>query len=50
MVKVSIIALVAWVAQTIIQLVRLLALMVGQNLQNQAADARASKTFEGTAN
>ena len=41
MVKVSIIALVAWVAQTMIQLVLLPALMVGQNLQNQAADARA---------
>jgi hypothetical protein len=46
MVKVSIIALVAWVAQTMIQLVLLPALMVGQNLQNQAADARAAKTFE----
>ncbi len=46
MVKASIIALVAWVAQTLIQLVLLPALMVGQNLQNQAADARAAKTFE----
>lgn len=46
MVKVSIIALVAWVAQTFIQLVLLPALMVGQNLQNEAADARAAKTFE----
>jgi uncharacterized membrane protein len=43
MIKASIIALVAWVAQTFIQLVLL---MVGQNLQNEAADARASKTFE----
>jgi uncharacterized membrane protein len=48
MVKASIIALVAWVAQTFIQLVLLPALMVGQNLQNQAADARASKQFEDT--
>jgi hypothetical protein len=46
MVKASIIALVAWVAQTLIQLVLLPALMVGQNLQNEAADARSAKTFE----
>jgi hypothetical protein len=46
MIKASIIALVAWVAQTFIQLVLLPALMVGQNLQNEAADARATKTFE----
>lgn len=45
-IKPSIIALVAWVAQTFIQLVLLPALMVGQNLQNVAADARATKTFE----
>jgi len=46
LIKTSIIALVAWVAQTFIQLVLLPALMVGQNLQNAAADARAAKTFE----
>lgn len=46
LIKTSIIALVAWVAQTFIQLVLLPALMVGQNLQNEAADARATKTFE----
>jgi hypothetical protein len=45
-IKASIIALVAWVAQTFIQLVLLPALMVGQNLQKEAADARAAKTFE----
>lgn len=45
MVKASIIALVAWVAQTFFQLILLPALMVGQNLQNEAADARADKTF-----
>jgi len=45
MVKASIIALVAWIAQTFFQLVLLPALMVGQNLQNEAADARAAKTF-----
>ncbi len=46
MIRVSIIALVAWVAQTLIQLVLLPALMVGQNLQNEANDARAAKSFE----
>lgn len=45
-IRASIIALVAWVAQTMIQLVLLPALMVGQNLQNIAADARSAKTFE----
>lgn len=42
----SVIALVAWVAQTFIQLVLLPVIMVGQNVQNEASDARASKTFE----
>lgn len=37
---------VSWVSQNFIQLVLLPALMVGQNLQNEAADARATKTFE----
>jgi len=37
---------VAWLSQNFIQLVLLPALMVGQNLQNEAADARAAKTFE----
>jgi hypothetical protein len=37
---------VQWVAQSFIQLVLLPALMVGQNLQNSAADARSAKTFE----
>ena len=38
--------MVQWVAQSFIQLVLLPALMVGQNLQNIAADARSAKTFE----
>ena len=46
LIRASIIALVAWVAQTLIQLVLLPALMVGQSLQNEAADARSAKTFE----
>jgi len=37
--------LIAWVSSNWIQLVLLPALMVGQNLQSAAADARAEKTF-----
>lgn len=37
-----------WISQNFIQLVLLPALMVGQNLQNEAADVRAAKTFEDT--
>jgi hypothetical protein len=37
---------VSWISQSFIQLVLLPALMVGQNLQNEAADARSAKTFE----
>lgn len=35
-----------WLFSTCFQLTLLPALMVGQNLQNEAADARAAKTFE----
>jgi hypothetical protein len=42
----SLVALVAWISSNFIQLVLLPALMVGQNLQSVAADARADKTFE----
>jgi len=42
----SLIALIAWVSSNFLQLVLLPSLMVGQNLQNEAADARATKTFE----
>lgn len=38
--------LIAWICQNFIQLILLPALMVGQNLQNQANDVRASKMFE----
>jgi hypothetical protein len=38
--------MVQWVAQSFLQLVLLPSLMVGQNLQNLAADARSAKTFE----
>lgn len=46
LIKASIVSLVAWVAQTYIQLVLLSVIMVGQNIQSAAADARAAKTFE----
>jgi hypothetical protein len=42
----SFIALIAWIAQTYFQLVLLPSIGVGQNLQNEAADARSAKTFE----
>jgi hypothetical protein len=48
MIRLSIIALISWVAQTFLQLVLLPSIMVGQNLQNEASDARSSKTFEDT--
>lgn len=44
--RASTIALISWIAQTFLQLVLLPAIMVGQNVQSQAADARAAKTFE----
>ena len=47
-VKPSLIALVAWIAQTFLQLVLLSVIMVGQNIQSLASDARAEKTFEDT--
>jgi hypothetical protein len=46
LVAVGLIALVAWIAQTFLQLVLLSVIMVGQNVQQTAADARAAKTFE----
>lgn len=39
---------VSWAAQSFIQLVLLPAIMVGQNLQAAASDARAAKQFEDT--
>ena len=46
LVAVGLIALVAWIAQTFLQLVLLSVIMVGQNVQQAAGDARAEKTFE----
>lgn len=48
LVKASLIALVSWIAQTYIQLVLLSVIIVGQNIQSSASDARATKTFEDT--
>lgn len=44
--RASTIALISWIAQTFLQLVLLPAIMVGQNVQSEAADVRAAKTFE----
>ena len=49
MTSVSLIALVAWVAQTFLQLVLLPIIIVGQNVHAEASDARSKMTFENTA-
>jgi uncharacterized membrane protein len=38
--------LIAWIAQTFIQLVLLSIIMVGQNVQSLASDARSASTFK----
>lgn len=40
------IIIVAWIAQTLLQLVLLPVILVGQNVQAVAADARANATFQ----
>jgi len=40
--------IVSWVAQTFLQLVLLSVIIVGQNVQSLAADARAENTFKDT--
>ena len=42
----NVITIVSWVAQTCLQLVLLSVIMVGQNVQAQASDARAEQTFK----
>jgi hypothetical protein len=44
--KPGLILIVAWVAQTFIQLVLLSIIMVGQNVQSIASDARSERTYE----
>ncbi len=46
--KPGLILIVAWIAQTFIQLVLLSIIMVGQDVQSIAADARAENTFKDT--
>jgi hypothetical protein len=40
--------IIAWIAQTFIQLVLLSVIMVGQNVQSLASDARSENTFKDT--
>ena len=40
--------IIAWIAQTFLQLVLLSVIIVGQNVQSLAADARAENTFNDT--
>ena len=44
----QVIIIVAWVAQTFLQLVLLSIIMVGQTVQSVASDARAAKEFADT--
>ncbi len=44
----QVIIIVAWVAQTFLQLVLLSIIMVGQTVQSAASDARAAKEFADT--
>lgn len=46
LINASLIALVAWLSSYFLQLVLLPIIIVGQNVQAQASDARAAKTFE----
>jgi len=40
--------IIAWIAQTFLQLVLLSVIMVGQNVQSEASDARAQRTYDDT--
>ena len=44
----QVIIIVAWIAQTFLQLVLLSIIMVGQTVQSAASDARATKEFADT--
>src|SRR5450755_474029 len=44
----QVIIIVAWIAQTFLQLVLLSIIMVGQTVQSRASDARAAKEFADT--
>ncbi len=45
----NLLIIVAWVAQTFLQLVLLPIIIVGQNVQSSAADARAQATYDDAA-
>ncbi len=40
--------IIAWIAQTFLQLVLLSVIMVGQNVQSMASDVRSQHTYEDT--
>lgn len=40
--------IISWTAQTFLQLVLLSVIMVGQNVQSEASDARAQRTYDDT--
>ena len=40
--------IIAWIAQTFLQLVLLSVIMVGQNVQSEASDARSQRTYDDT--
>ena len=40
--------IIAWIAQTFLQLVLLSVIMVGQNVQSQASDIRSQRTYDDT--
>jgi len=40
--------IIAWIAQTFLQLVLLSVIMVGQNVQSEASDVRSQHTYEDT--
>jgi hypothetical protein len=46
--KPGLILIIAWIAQTFIQLVLLSIIMVGQRVQSAASDVRAAKQFADT--
>ena len=46
--KPGLILIVAWIAQTFLQLVLLSVIMVGQSVQSATSDARADKEFSDT--
>jgi hypothetical protein len=48
LISAGLIALIAWIAQTFLQLVLLSVIMVGQNVQSIASDARSEHTYEDT--